>query len=150
MRMTTTLLLVVLLFAVSGCTTGTTTEPNTTTEPSTQAEPKEAELVPETPAEESTLTMEQEQAVTKGREYLDFASFSRQGLIDQLVYEGFSTEDAAFATDEIAPDWDAQAAQKAAEYLDISAFSRQGLIDQLVFEGFTQAQAEHGAQAVGY
>lgn len=98
----------------------------------------------------SNLTMGQQQAVAKAQEYLDFAAFSNQGLVDQLVYEGFSKADATFAVDYIAPDWNAQAAQKAQEYLDMSSFSRQGLIDQLVFEGFTQAQAEYGAKAVGY
>ena len=112
-------------------------------------QPTESEPVVEEPAEPE-LTMGQQQAIGKGEDYLDFASFSRQGLIDQLVFEGFSTEDATFAVDHIAPDWNAQAAQKAQDYLDMSSFSRQGLIDQLVFEGFTQAEAEYGVQAVGY
>ena len=29
-------------------------------------------------------------------------------------------------------------------------FSKQGLIDQLLFEGFTEAQAEYGAESVGF
>jgi hypothetical protein len=33
--------------------------------------------------------------------------------------------------------------------MEYSAFSRGGLIEQLKYEGFTQAQAEHGADAVG-
>ena len=117
------------------------------------AEPAESEPAEEPAVQEPSepaLTMGQQQAVAKGQDYLDFAAFSRQGLIDQLVYEGFSEADASFAVDYIAPDWNAQAAQKAQEYLDFSSFSRQGLIDQLVYEGFTQAQAEYGVQAVGY
>ncbi|WP_202409606.1 Ltp family lipoprotein [Halobacillus litoralis] len=31
------------------------------------------------------------------QDYLDYSSFSRSGLIDQLIYEGFSTEDATYA-----------------------------------------------------
>jgi cobyrinic acid a,c-diamide synthase len=94
--------------------------------------------------------MAQEQAVAKGEEYLDYTSFSRKGLIQQLKYEGFSTAVATFAVDYIDPNWNAQAAKKAQEYLDYTSFSRSGLIDQLLYEGFTQAQATYGANAVGY
>jgi len=122
----------------------------------TEAEPAAAEPAPEPEPEpvaepaEPALTMGQQQAVSKGRDYLDYAAFSRKGLIDQLVFEGFSADDATFAVDYIAPDWNEQAALKAKDYLDYSSFSRQGLIDQLVFEGFTKAEAEYGVKAVGY
>ena len=42
------------------------------------------------------------------------SGFSRSGLIDQLKYEGFSTEDATVAVDSITVDWNEQAARKAA------------------------------------
>jgi hypothetical protein len=122
----------------------------------TEAEPAVAAPEPEPepePVEEPAgpaLTMGQQQAVGKAQDYLDFAAFSRKGLIDQLVYEGFSEADATFAVDYIAPDWNEQAAKKAQDYIDMSSFSRQGLIDQLVYEGFTQAQAEFGVKAIGY
>ena len=38
-----------------------------------------------------------EQAVIKGKSYLDFSSFSRQGLIDQLKFDGFTQEEATYA-----------------------------------------------------
>jgi len=97
-----------------------------------------------------TMTMGQTQAVGKAKAYLAFSSFSRKGLIGQLIYEGFSEAESTFAVDHVAPDWNVQAAGKARAYLNYTSFSRQGLIDQLVYEGFTQAQAEYGAQAVGY
>lgn len=112
-------------------------------------EPIESESVADEPPA-PVLTMGQQQAVEKGEEYLDFAAFSRHGLIEQLAYEGFTVEDATAAVDFIAPDWNAQAAQKARDYLDMTSFSRQGLIDQLLYEGFSPAEAEHGAGAVGY
>ena len=120
----------------------------------TEAEPAVAEPEPEPepvvePAEPA-LTMGQKQAVGKGEDYLSFAAFSRKGLIDQLVFEGFSEADAIFAVDYIAPDWNEQAAKKAQDYIDMTSFSRQGLIDQLVFEGFSQAEAEYGVTAVGF
>ena len=37
-----------------------------------------------------------EQAVLCAQDYLDYTSFSRQGLIDQLLYEGFTQEQAEY------------------------------------------------------
>jgi hypothetical protein len=96
------------------------------------------------------LSLSQQNAVAAGEQYLSVLSFSRQGLIGQLEFEGYSTEDATFAVDYIAPDWNEQAAGKAQEYLDSMAFSRQGLYDQLAFEGFTDEQINYGLAAVGY
>lgn len=99
--------------------------------------------------EQVTETVNQKNARQKAEEYLDYSAFSRQGLIEQLEYEGFSNTDAEYGTDSINADWREQAALKAKEYLDFSSFSRQGLIDQLVYEGFTQKQAEYGVSTTG-
>ncbi|KAA0117403.1 hypothetical protein CIW51_12610 [Mycolicibacterium sp. P9-22] len=77
------------------------------------------------------------------------SAFSREGLIEQLEYEGFSAADATFAVDSITVDWNVQAAKSAQDYLEMSGFSRSGLIEQLVYEGFTPAQAEYGVAAAG-
>ena len=82
-------------------------------------------------------------------DYLDYSSFSRQGLIEQLEFEGFSTADATYGADSTGADWYEQAALKAQEYLDYSAFSRDGLIEQLEFEGFSRDEAVYGVNAVG-
>ena len=79
---------------------------------------------------------------------MDYTSFSRQGLIDQLLFENYSPEAAQYAVDAVDTDWNEQAAEKAQEYLDYTSFSRQGLVDQLIFEGFTPEQAEYGASQV--
>lgn len=105
-------------------------------------------LVIEAPAPK--LTLSQQNAVDKGASYLEFTAFSRSGLIGQLEYEGFTTEDSTFAVDFIAPDWNAQAAAKAKSYLDMTSFSREGLYDQLAFEGFSDAEINAGLAAVGY
>lgn len=86
-------------------------------------------------------------AIRSAQQYLEFSAFSRSGLIDQLEYEGFSTEDATFAVDSLNVDWNEQAAKSARQYLEYTSFSRSGLIDQLVYEGFTHAQAEYGVNA---
>ncbi|KRE61571.1 hypothetical protein ASG78_09405 [Nostocoides sp. Soil756] len=93
--------------------------------------------------------MAQENAKEKALDYLDYAGFSREGLIKQLNFEGFSTKDinAALATFNV--NWNDEAAEKAAAYMDYSSFSRSGLISQLTFEGFTAKQAAYGAKSVG-
>lgn len=96
------------------------------------------------------LTMGQRNALAKAASYLSFTSFSFSGLVDQLEFEGFSTEDATFAAENCGADWNEQAARKAQSYLDYTSFSRDGLIDQLLFEGFTREQVEYGVTAVGY
>jgi Host cell surface-exposed lipoprotein len=85
--------------------------------------------------------MSQQNAVRKAENYLDYTAFSRQGLINQLEYDNFSTEDAIFAVDHITVDWNEQAVKKAKKYLDYTAFSRGGLINQLEYDGFTHASA---------
>lgn len=77
--------------------------------------------------------------------YLRYSSFSRDGLINQLEYEGYTTEDATAAVDAQGADWNAQAVGSAESYLGFTAFSRQGLIDQLEYEGYTNSQATFGA-----
>ncbi len=99
---------------------------------------------------ESVETMGQKNARKKAESYLRFSAFSRVGLIEQLEFEGFTTEDAEYAVDVIDVDWNEQAAKKAESYLDFSSFSRDGLIDQLEFEGFTYEQAVYGVESVGY
>ena len=76
--------------------------------------------------------------------------FSYSGLIEQLEYESYSTEDATYAADNCSADWNEQAAKSAKKYLDVMAFSRDGLIEQLMFDGYTQEQAEYGVSQNGY
>lgn len=99
---------------------------------------------------EPPLTFGQQNALSKAYDYLDYSAFSHDGLIEQLSFEGFSTEEATYAADNCGADWNEQAALKAQEYLDYSSFSRDGLIEQLEFEGFTSSQASYGVDAVGY
>jgi hypothetical protein len=95
------------------------------------------------------LTAGQENAIRQAQSYLDLSGFSKEGLVEQLEFEGHTAKDANFAVTHIKVNWNEQAAKKAEEYVDMSGFSRQGLIDQLAFEGFTPAQAAYGATQVG-
>lgn len=104
----------------------------------------------ETLVPESEMTLGQKNAVRAAEDYLAYTGFSRSGLIGQLEYEGYSTDDATFAVDQIAVDWNSQAARVAQQYLDYTSFSRQSLLDQLIHDGFSPAEAEYGVGAVGY
>ncbi len=101
------------------------------------------------------MTVSQKNAIKSAESYLSFMGFSRQGLIDQLSSEfgeKFSVEDATFAVDSLAVDWNEQAAKSAQTYLDTMGFSCQKMIDQLSSEygsKFTVEQATYGATAVG-
>lgn len=103
------------------------------------------------PSEEAApgVSVAQQNAARSATSYLELTAFSRDGLIKQLEFENYSTEDAAAAVDSLDIDYNAQAVKKAKEYLDLTAFSGQGLIDQLVFEGFTPEQAAQGVAANG-
>ncbi|MGO4471640.1 Ltp family lipoprotein [Arthrobacter sp. M-10] len=94
-------------------------------------------------------TVSQQNALRKAAQYLNYSAFSRTGLIKQLEYEKYSTEDATWAVDRVAVDWNVQAAQKAKDYLKHSSFSRSGLVDQLLYEGYTPEQAEYGVSQTG-
>lgn len=94
--------------------------------------------------------MGEKNAARKALEYLRFMPFSRNGLIKQLEYEGFTHQESVYGVDQSGADWNEQAALKAEQYLELMSFSRSGLIEQLEYEGFTRQQAEYGVRAVGY
>lgn len=95
-------------------------------------------------------TMGEKNALGSARQYLSISAFSYTGLINQLEYEGYTTEEATYAADNCSANWNEQAAKSAKEYLNISSFSRQELINQLIYEGYTQEQAEYGVTQNGY
>lgn len=97
----------------------------------------------------SQASSSQKNALSKAKDYLNYTAFSYTGLIEQLEYEKFSTEDATYGADNCGADWNEQAAKKAADYLDYTSFSRDGLIEQLEYEGFTAEQATYGVDSVG-
>lgn len=104
----------------------------------------------DTSSNTSGLTMGQKNALKSAQSYLRYSAFSYSGLISQLEYEGYSTEDSTYAVDNCGADWSEQAAKCARQYLDYSSFSRDGLIDQLEYEGFTYDQAVYGVEQNGY
>ena len=86
----------------------------------------------------------------KAKTYLGPMAFSYAGLIKQLEFDGFTSEQAQHGVDGCGADWNEQAARKAKTYLDTMSFSRAALIKQLEFDGFTSEQAQYGASENGY
>jgi len=84
------------------------------------------------------------------KDYLDYTSFSKSGLIEQLQYEGFDNVDATYAVEQIQVDWQEQAVLMAEDYMDYSSFSRSGLIEQLEYEGFSNSDANYAADEMGF
>lgn len=74
---------------------------------------------------------------------MGYTSFSKQGLYDQLLFEGHPESDAQYAVDNVSADWNQNALETAINYLDFTSFSDQGLYDQLLFEGYTSNQAQY-------
>ncbi len=100
--------------------------------------------------QEETATTGEKNALSSANSYLRFMNFSYKGLIDQLMYEGYTESEATYAADNCGADWNEQAAKSAASYLEFMSFSRSELISQLEYEGFTSEQAEYGVSQNGY
>lgn len=100
------------------------------------------EVKPEVEADPS-VSREFKNALGSANNYLDFSSFSKQGLYDQLLYEDYPEDAAQYAVDNVVTDWNENALESAINYLDFSSFSDQGLYDQLIYEGYTAEQAQY-------
>lgn len=118
-------------------------QPSYTPKPTPSVEPTP------TPAPTEVVTMGQRNALSKAHQYLSIMAFSHSGLVKQLEYEGYSTEEATYGADNCGADWNEQALKSAKNYLSTMAFSHSGLIKQLEYEGFTTEQATYGADNCG-
>lgn len=85
----------------------------------------------------------------KAEDYLKIDAFSKEGLIEQLEYEGYASSDAEAAVDSLKIDWQKQADKKAKSYLSIDAFSKKGLTEQLKYVGFSSEEAELAVSGCG-
>ncbi|MGM0438931.1 MAG: Ltp family lipoprotein [Patescibacteria group bacterium] len=104
----------------------------------------------ESKPESDNTTLGEKNALRSAEDYLNYTSFSREGLIEQLEYDGFTHKEAVYGAENCGADWNKQAAKSAEDYLNYTSFSREGLIEQLEYDGFTRQQAKYGAEAVGY
>lgn len=117
----------------------------TTSEPSSSGQPENST----SSTQNDTTTTGERNALKKAQSYLGFSAFSRDGLIGQLEYEGFTKSEAVYGVDNVGANWNEQAVKKAKNYLSFTSFSYSGLVEQLEFEEFTHEQAVYGADKCG-
>ena len=81
--------------------------------------------------------------------YLDMLNFSRQGLIDQLVYDGYPEDAAVAAVDACGTDWQEQAflfVESMLEYFPDT--TKESMLSMLLSDGYTQEQAENAVKEI--
>lgn len=94
-------------------------------------------------------TVSQQNARESAESYLTTGSFSRESLLSQLKYEGFSNADANYAIDASGANWRDEAVESAQSYLETGSFSRKRLTNQLTYEGFSPGNAAYAVSASG-
>lgn len=90
-----------------------------------------------------------EKALAQAESYLKSMPFSYNGLLEQLVFHGFSESEAKYAVDHCNADWKFQAVRQAKSYISSQAFSSRGLLEQLEYEGFSKEEAKYGVENCG-
>ena len=151
------LLTLIMIFTLASCgDTSTSTNSDTEANQNEVREEMEEESQEKDPTED--MTMEQKNAYKAAKSYLEFAGFSKQGLIDQLSSEygdNYPVDVAEFAVNALEEngevDWVEECKESAQSYLDFSSFSKEGLIEQLTSEygdKYTQEEAEAAVEEV--
>lgn len=106
--------------------------------------------IPSETTQSTYSTTSDSRALESALSYLGTNAFSRQGLIEQLEFEGFSASEAEYAVDNCGADWYKEAALAAIMYMDsVGGFSAESLQEQLEYDGFTSSEAEYGVQNCG-
>lgn len=97
------------------------------------------------------VSADRAEALETAKTYLEAMPFSRDGLVEQLVYAGYTQEESEFAADNAGVDWNEMAVLSAESYLLSSDYSENGLIRQLESssEKFTHDQAVYGVSIAG-
>ncbi len=98
--------------------------------------------------EDIELTDTQQEAAESAEEHLNGAGVSRATLVNTLVDEGHSQEDAEFVVDIFGIDWKEMARGTAEFYTYYMPFSYQGIKDHLLYMAFTEEEAQYGADSV--
>lgn len=114
----------------------------------TQEVKEENEKVEPQITETEEVTFGMRNALGSAESYLDCMGFSKEGLKDQLEYEGYTSEEINYAVENVIVNWNEECVESAESYLDCMSFSRQGLIEQLEYEGFTSEQINYAMERV--
>jgi hypothetical protein len=130
-------------------------EPSTPAASSKTSDATKVDATEKPKAEKPKLTSGQKNALRAAENYLSFAPFSRNGMVQQLssaAGDGYPKADAEYAADHVEVDYKEQAAKAAKNYLEMTPFSRSGMIQQLssaAGDQYTKEQAEYGATKAG-
>lgn len=99
--------------------------------------------------EDSSVSSGEASALAMAKLHLETLAFSKKGLKDQLLFEGFSEEEAAYAVDHCEADWKEQAVKKAEEYKALMDLSAGYLREQLAYEGFEEEEIDYAIGQLG-
>ncbi len=102
---------------------------------------------PQDPAAESDNVDRDEAAIEKARNYMNSGNYSEAELIQQLMLDGYTRDQAVFAARNSGIDWFSAAQQQAEAHLRASYHTTEELIDLLELDGFSREEAEYGADA---
>lgn len=128
-----TVAVMVLVFALSACSLVATDSMNLLGDPE------------ETTNSSGSATTGERMALSSAKNYLRTMGFSKSGLVKQLEFEGYSTDEANYAVENCGADWNEQAVRVAESYLNAMPMSKKELVNQLKYEGFTADEAQYGA-----
>lgn len=97
---------------------------------------------------ENPLPADFRAALGSATRFNNHTGYSKQGLLDQLLYQGYSYEAAWYAVDNVAADWYLNARRSAEGYVLYSGYSKVGLHQQLLYEGYLPEEATYGVETV--
>ena len=97
----------------------------------------------------SNISESQKAALSKAIARTYTIPYSHVKLVNQLMEDGFSFEDAKFAADNCGADWNENAVWRVDVYFDIRPFSYKMLVNQLEYDGFTEDEIEYAAENRG-
>lgn len=135
------LLVLVMVFALTACG-----EKDEQTKDKIEDTTKETEILQPAEDDSQTLTREEQDALDHALELLQTIPYSREGLISQMVYDGYEETVAAAAADRTGLDWKEQAVKAAEEYVKYLPMSRTGLAQMLEYDRFTADEAAHAME----
>lgn len=104
--------LIALSLSACGSSTPATSTPSqdaTAAQSDTTTAPAASTPAETTPAADSSATLGEKNALKSAQNYISMSGFSHDGLVQQLEFDGYSTEEATFAADNCGADWNQMA-----------------------------------------
>lgn len=137
----------------SSSPTTSTPDPTTTTPDPTTTTPDPTTTTSASPGG-GDVSAEQERALKKAENYLEFMTFSKEGLYDMLTSEygdAFPPEVARYAVDNVDADWKENAKKEAQIYYDEMSMSDERIYEQLTSKyggKYTEEEARYAVDNI--